>query len=221
MTKTDKPVESSIVSLEHFDLQEKNFIDLQNVLYSQATGVKRKYGDLARCREMVAPRDNEILEINAEVSLLIGSDVPQALAPLEIWRGEKGEPYATRTPLGWLINGPLGRTSSAPHLASFINADVQLNEQFKKFCNMEFNDSAFSNKTSMSQEDHRAQDIMNKSNKLEEGHYELALPWQQRPARAGKQQILSQTLFEIIKKKINEGPTNSRKVHRIHRRPPS
>ena len=145
----------------------------QSPLYGQATGVKRKHGDSERCREWFHLKDIEILEMNAQVSLLIGSDVPQALEPLEIWRGQRGEPYATRTALGWVVNGPLSRTGSAPHSASFINADLQLNEQFEKFCNMEFNDLAFSNKTSMSQEDRRALDIMNESIKLEEGHYKM------------------------------------------------
>ena len=37
-------------------------------------------------------KDTEILETDAEVSLLIGSDIPQALEPLEIWRGHRREP---------------------------------------------------------------------------------------------------------------------------------
>ena len=144
-------------------------------------------------------RDIEIPEIDAEVSLLIGSDVPQALGPLEIRRGQRGEPSATGTALGWVVNDPLGRNGDAPHSVSFINADVQLNEQFEKFCNMEFNDSAFSNEPSMSQEDRRALDIMNESIKLEEGHYEMALPWRKHPPELPNNKSLAEHRLKLLK----------------------
>jgi len=41
------------------------------------------------------------------VELLIGQDSPQALTPIEVRRGQNGEPFAIRTKLGWSINGPL------------------------------------------------------------------------------------------------------------------
>ena len=49
-------------------------------------------------------------EVNStSVKLLIGQDNPDALVPLESRRGERNQPYAVRTPLGWTINGPLHR----------------------------------------------------------------------------------------------------------------
>ena len=182
MAQEDSPIESSIVNLEVLDLSQENFIDLPIVFSTAKLPVSKE--------NMVSQQDVkkwshlesiEIPKIDAEVNLLIGSDVPQALEPLEIKREQKGEPYATRTALGWVANGPLGRTGSAPCSASFISPDVQLNEQFEKFCNMEFNDSTFSNKTSMSQEDRRALEIMNQTVTLNEGHYEVVLPWRHYP----------------------------------------
>ena len=35
------------------------------------------------------------------VTILIGQDVPEALWPLELRKGEEGQPYATKTRLGW------------------------------------------------------------------------------------------------------------------------
>ena len=153
MTQEDRPVESSIVSLELSDIQGDNFIDLPKVFTTPKLPVSKENMATRQDAEKWSHLKDIVLEIDAEVSLLIGSDVPQALEPSEIHRGQRGVPYATRTALGRVVNGPIGRTGSAPHLASFINAYVQLNEQFEKFCNMEFNDSAFSSKTSMSQED--------------------------------------------------------------------
>ena len=41
------------------------------------------------------------------VTILIGQDVPEALWPLEFLKGMEGQPYATRTRLGWPLNGPV------------------------------------------------------------------------------------------------------------------
>ena len=207
MTQEDRPVESSIVSLELFDIQGENFIDLPKVFTTPKLPVSKENMATQQDAEKWSHlKDIEIPEIDAEVSLLIGSDVPQALEPLEIRRGQRGEPYATRTALGWVVNGPIGRTGSAPHSASFITADVQLNEQFEKFCNMEFNDSAFSSKTSMSQEDRRALDVMNESIKLEEGHYEMALLWRQQPPELPNNKSLADHHLKLLKRRLTKDP---------------
>ena len=39
------------------------------------------------------------------VDVLIGQDCSEALIPLEVRKGKKGEPFATRTMLGWSMNG--------------------------------------------------------------------------------------------------------------------
>ena len=43
------------------------------------------------------------------VELLLGVDAPDALRPLSSVAGRPGQPYATRTELGWTITGPLGK----------------------------------------------------------------------------------------------------------------
>ena len=42
-----------------------------------------------------------------QVRLIIGQDCPDAFFPLNAIRGEKGEPYAIQTQLGWTLNGPV------------------------------------------------------------------------------------------------------------------
>ena len=47
--------------------------------------------------------------MNAKVDLLIGQDQPDLLVPIQIYRSvsEAGQPYATRTKLGWALQGPV------------------------------------------------------------------------------------------------------------------
>jgi hypothetical protein len=76
------------------------------------------------------------------VGLLIGNDNPTILEPLDIRNSEHGGPYAVKTILGWTINGPLGRhTAKMNHTANLIRGDTTLSEQFREFCNYDFQDS--------------------------------------------------------------------------------
>ena len=87
-------------------------------------------------------------KIEAEVGLLIVSDVPEVMEPKEVRPSRNGGPYATRTVFGWVVNGPLGRAqSSATRTANLIKADEELSCQSRKYCNMEFNDSIYSRKS--------------------------------------------------------------------------
>ena len=50
----------------------------------------------------------EVQLVDGPIDLLFGQDCPSLLRQLEARYGEKDEPYAVRTPLGWSICGPLG-----------------------------------------------------------------------------------------------------------------
>ena len=65
----------------------------------------------------------ELLQIEAEIGLLIGSEVPEALQPNETRESKNGGPFTTRTKLGWVINGPRGRDKPKVPSANFIQAD--------------------------------------------------------------------------------------------------
>ena len=73
-----------------------------------------------------------------EVSLLIGQDVPDALKPLEVRDGGDGQPYAVRTALGWIVNGPMNIVSSKDNaVCNLVKAsqgsDYCLDAQVEKF----------------------------------------------------------------------------------------
>ena len=115
-----------------------------------------------------------IPEIDCEVGLLLGSDVPKALQPTEVKGNDQEGPYAVRTALGWMVNRPLGRSDTQETTVNFICADRELDNLFKRFCGREFND--VEDGIAMSCEDKRALSVMKESIQLKDGHYELALP---------------------------------------------
>ena len=158
------------------DLEEENAVELPCVFTRPKLPVsakdKARQEDIDRWPHLSGVK---LPTINSNVGLLIGSDVPEALGPKEI-RPSNGGPYATRAILGWVVNRPLGRIhSSAPATANFVRADAELTEQFRSYCNMEFNDSVYRNDISMSSNDKRALEIMSQTAVLKEGHYEIAL----------------------------------------------
>ena len=96
-----------------------------------------------------------------QISLLIGSDTPEVFWSLEERRGARGEPQATRTLLGWTLQGPT--TGCKPQQAS-VNCIMV--EQLKAMWAHEFNDSSSTAKT-MSEEDKKKLKIIKNS------HYKL------------------------------------------------
>ena len=170
--------DSKLVSLQVYDMDENMCIDLPCVFSRPALTVSRKdipqQEDVDRWPHLDGIK---VPHINADVGLLIGNDYVKALEPSEIRASQNDGPYAVRTALGWAINGPLGRYTSGNITSNFIKADMQLNEQFKEYCNREFTDSILNTNKLMSQDDIRAIQMMDNSIQFKDGHYELGLPF--------------------------------------------
>ena len=70
------------------------------------------------------PDDVFIPHVDAEIGLLIVSDVPETLDPVEIRHSENGGPYTSWTRSGWAVNGPLGRCRHGSQaVSSFVKVD--------------------------------------------------------------------------------------------------
>ena len=166
MQGTNERITGSVIALEVLHLKKHTRLELQRVISRPKLPVS--IANAATQEEIQAwPHLSSISlpRINAEVGLLIGCDAPEALQPREIIESRHGGPYATRTILGWVVNGPLHKMDET-HIVNFISAETRLNEQFERFCNLEFNDSSFSTKAAMSKNDKRALDVMEGSVRL-------------------------------------------------------
>ncbi|XP_044175347.1 uncharacterized protein LOC114974680 [Acropora millepora] len=118
------------------------------------------------------------------VSILIGSDRPDIIDDnSEIRRGARGQPYAVNTPLGWTVYGPMGGPDSDGVHVNFVTSDLEemLSKQLEHLYNAEFGDTLVDVEQSLSFEDRRAKQIMDESEALVNGHYQLKLPFRQSP----------------------------------------
>lgn len=122
-----------------------------------------------------------IHSINADVDLLIGTNAPKLLEPWEIVNSCGDGPYAIRTVLGWVINGPLGGNGSSSNAKlpsvvvnriSVTTLEHILNSQY----NHDFNEKT-SVDTEMSREDIRFMEIMESSATVRDERYCLKLPF--------------------------------------------
>ncbi len=176
LENTNKHTETSFVDMEIFDLNEDHFAELPTVYSTALLPISQeniaRQEDVDRWQHLKGIR---VQEIDAGVGLLIGSNVPEVLQPIEVRESKDGGPFATRTKFGWVLNGPLGRQGNHQHTVNIIHTDTELNRQFEGFCNQEFNDSVYDSSTTMSQEDRRALKIMEETVRKNNGHYEIAL----------------------------------------------
>ena len=121
---------SQVVSLQVMDLEEENAVELPCVFTRPKLPVAVENGaqqeDVDRWPHLAGIR---ITRIDANVGLLIGTDAPEILQPKEVRESCHSGPYATRTILGWVVNGPLGRIQDSNlYTANFIRADTELSE---------------------------------------------------------------------------------------------
>lgn len=109
-----------------------------------------------------------------EVDVLVGQDHAEALIPLEIRKGVKGDPFAVRTILGWSVNGPLRYNSIVRRevISNFVT--TQVHEDLHRIWEIE-QDSI--SKTSLSVEDQKVIELWDKEVKFENSHYTLPIPW--------------------------------------------
>ena len=176
LNQENRIIKTSVISLEVFDLDENNMVELPTVFSTERLPTSESSIPLQEnIKRWSHLEDINLRSIDASIGLLVGNDVPQALKPRDIRTRDGKGPYVVKTILGRTINGPLGRNGTSRCFANFVRSDTALNDQFKRFCVMEFNDIATDSKLEMSVEDSRALGIIEGSAQLKEGYYEIAL----------------------------------------------
>ncbi|KAJ0002709.1 hypothetical protein NQD34_007858 [Periophthalmus magnuspinnatus] len=102
----EKVVSSYVVpELEVAALRDDTFIDLPKAYTQLSIPVHRANiptnQDLTKWPYL---RHLSLPQIEAGIELLIGTNVPRAMEPMDVIHSEKNGPYAVRTVLGWTVN---------------------------------------------------------------------------------------------------------------------
>lgn len=164
--------------LQISSLDGQSFVDLPE-LYTQESMPVSKNNILTQDDL----KDNPYLEsiripsINAEVELLIGVNASNLMEPWEIINSQGKGPYAVKTLLGWVVNGPLrggssdkGKTGCPVVTANGISV-ARLEDLLIAQYNHDFNERLSNDDVTMSRNDQQFMEIMENTIKFEEGHY--------------------------------------------------
>ena len=176
----EKVVSSCVITgLEVAGLDGETYCDLPNTYTQECMPVHKGnipcQKDLQRWPHL---GDVHLPEIDSEVELLIGTNVPKALEPLQVIRSVDDGPYAIKTILGWIVNRPLGGSSgdgmdvAAVKRISVLNLEELWQQQFRT----DFPECGHDEQPGQSREDQRFMKLVQDSAKLVDGHYQVALP---------------------------------------------
>ncbi len=146
---------------------------------------------------------------DCNVGLLIGYDCPSALAPLEVIIGDKNQPFAQRSKLGWSIIG-----SSNPHLdrhgsQSFVHRltvkelPIPSATDVLKVLESDFTERTYEDKYVSQNDVHFIQFLSDNITQKKDGHYEMPLPFKgNSPPNLANNKRLATVRLQCLKKKL-------------------
>ena len=176
-------VSQIVTGMEVSDMIQTEYVSLPPVYSLQKIPVTPE--DIPKQRDMQAwshLHDIDIPEIDAEIGLMIGNDVPEVMEPWDIVHGQNpGEPFAVRTKVGWVVNGPV-KTAKRPTIQ--VNrvgiGDMDVHQMFVNMYNEDVQDTSSLDEKGMSREDHEwMKHVSSSCIRTESGHYEIALPFKE------------------------------------------
>ena len=89
---------------------------------------------------------------------------------------------------------------------NFVRADEVLSQQFHHFMNFEFNESVSEAVSTMSRQDKQALSIYEESARLDDGHYQIAIPWKCHPPDLPNNKPLAEHRLNLLRKKLLKDP---------------
>ncbi|XP_016522029.1 uncharacterized protein LOC107834739 [Poecilia formosa] len=169
----------SLCNLEVAGLESNTFYPLPEIITQRQMPVTKD--DMITSEDLIKwPYLSRVHmpSINAEVDLLIGANAPKLLEPWEVINSQDNGPYAVRTVLGWVVNGPLDSNSTQEVSSVTVNriSLSKLDELLRSQYNHDFCEGP-TDKQEMSREDETFLNIMETSAAIQDGKYCLNLPF--------------------------------------------
>ena len=204
----------AVPDLEVSSLEGDDFIELTEVFTQKVIPVSKEniptQEDVDKWPHLPGV---QIPSINAEVGLLIGTDVAKALEPEEVIRSVKDGPYAVRTALGWTVNGPLrenirSRTKNGyPQIQTNRISVARPEELWAQQFKYDFPEDAQGEQLELSKEDQLFMDRVSESAKLVDGHYSIGLPLKNKEVKMPNNRAVAEQRALNMKKKLQRNQT--------------
>ncbi|KAM7393992.1 hypothetical protein PAMP_020821 [Pampus punctatissimus] len=145
-----------------------------------------------------------IPSVNSKVELLIGTNAPNLLEPWEVINSQSGGPYAVKTLLGWVVNGPLRSTAGSGQSVTVNRISVvSLEKLLISQYNQDFNEAASEEKTEMSIEDKMFLKMANGA-VMKDGRYSLRLPFRRTEVLMPNNRKIAEQRLHSLEKKMKK-----------------
>ncbi|XP_072171694.1 uncharacterized protein [Diadema setosum] len=213
LDKSRSVITCKTVSLEVESLSTGNRLNLPHVYAKEQINVSHSHiADVSDTERFPHLADVDVPKASPrDVMLLIGQDVPEALVPLDV-RRKAEDIYAVKTVLGWTVNGPVGNHHSDQDVSSsFISRDANLELQVERFWSLESTESLADQSKCMSVNDRRALDVWDESIQKEDGHYQLSIPFKERPPKLADNMSVAERRLQSLGRRL-------RRDEDLHRR---
>ena len=144
---------------------------------------------------------------NKEIGILIGANVQSAHVQRDFRQGEVNQPNAILTDLGWSLVGQVGNPAiesiTGFSRINFLQSDNHaLHRQMMQMYHHDFNEDSCDPDTMFSVDDRKALEIMQKSVRLSDKHYTIALPWKSDDIKLAKNRALAERRLEHLKNRF-------------------
>lgn len=163
--------------------------------------------ETAKCWSHLSSIVDEIPSLlSCEIGLLIGYNCPRALAPKQVLLGKDNEPYAIQTELGWSIVGSSNPslqadlTSSLCHRITIREIPAATPMNVIRALESDFRDVSGSDKTASQEDIIFLNKLKEGIKKTERGHYEMPLPFKERPHMPDNKQHVEIRLNQLKRK---------------------
>nr|XP_039265634.1 uncharacterized protein LOC120341224 [Styela clava] len=142
---------------------------------------------------------------NKNVSLLIGTDCPYAHHVLEVRTGNKKQPFAQKSPLGWSIIGPSVNMPSTHKIhVNFVKSDMLLEEEIRRTWYTDFEDEIGDLTFPTSKEDRHVLNFLKSSVEHFDGHFTIPLPWRPGTQLPSGSRALAERRLEYLHKRLSK-----------------
>lgn len=141
-----------------------------------------------------------------KISIIIGTNVPEAFIPLDVRHNGPQAPVAIRSCLGFSILGRIGDGSesqrSAVHNICAATDDFTLNKQVELFWKLESFGNASDNSKPKSLEDKRAEKVIEGTIGKIDGHYQMGLLWKHGDPRLPDNRSVAEIRLRHLRRRL-------------------
>ncbi|CAG2219263.1 unnamed protein product [Mytilus edulis] len=171
----------AINGLQVSSLSMEHMVDLPKVYTKENLPVSKEHIPTRReIKKWTHLESVDIPEIDADIGIMIGNNVPDAYTPFNVCTGPSGSPHATKTRLGWILWNVIRDSSSFEvnrvHMQHEGCDETQLNLLMQSI-NLDFPERMTEDKRENSIDDKIFMQQVESSIHLENQHYCIALPF--------------------------------------------